>query len=82
MASLSDLFKSFMNSGKELVKGVANETQNSFKNGLNDIFIKKQEEPPQSYVIDSSNKKVVETDDSYDLEGKLQEIINNYKNNN
>lgn len=81
MASLNDLLKNFMNSGKELVKGVANETQKTFKNGLTDIFINKPEEKQQSYVIDSSNKTVI-TDDSYDLEAKLQEIINNYKNSN
>lgn len=78
MAKINDLFKNFLNTGKELVKGVVNETENTIKTTFTDVFLTKEEDKTKSYTIASTKK----SDDDYDLQAKLQEIVDNYKNNN
>lgn len=79
MAKINDLFKNFLNTGKELVKGVVNETENTIKTTFTDVFLTKEEDKTKSYTIASTKKS---NEDDYDLQAKLQEIIDNYKNSN
>ena len=77
MASINTMIKNVITKSTDIVKSVANETQNTIKTTLKDIFIDNENEKQQPYVIDSSNK--IQSDN---LEAKLKKIVDDYKNNN